>query len=273
MKDVFAINEDVRCTEKGCELLLKTFLESKNAAVRDIAARISQGSADAMQKAVDAAQTGNPTELSGVVDDVMSKYGYLMDVPRLRRMKIGTYRKAGQKDAAAREIEALERKTAQERLFLAEQYAETDKKKMQELVEDVLADTGAPAWVLRDMALVALKAAQPDLAGRCLEFALAQDPMDAKTFLYEGHLFLSTGRFDAAIAAYERSMSLDPEDPNAALNLASLHSRLMDDKKALFYLARAQRQMQDLGDDVGVQTVSRLREEIERKENVSGETQ
>ena len=84
---------------------------------------------------------------------------------------------------------------------------------------------------------------------------------------------MSTGRFDAAIAAYERSMTLDPEDPNAALNLASLHSRLMDDKKALFYLERAQRQMQDLGDDVGVQTVSRLREEIERKENVSGETQ
>jgi tetratricopeptide (TPR) repeat protein len=89
------------------------------------------------------------------------------------------------------------------------------------------------AWTRFEDGLALERAGQPDAARAAWERALALDPSLAAAHTNLGHLAFAAGRSDEARAAWERALALDPSQPEAHFNLGNWHDAAGDAPRAL----------------------------------------
>lgn len=75
----------------------------------------------------------------------------------------------------------------------------------------------------------------PDVDARVaeLENFLKQNPEDEKAWAELGHLFFDTNRFEDAIAAYQKSLAIEPDNPAVLTDMGVMYRRSGDPEKAV----------------------------------------
>ncbi|MHB8843481.1 MAG: tetratricopeptide repeat protein [Nitrospirota bacterium] len=118
------------------------------------------------------------------------------------------------------------------------------------LWEDILEKSPNKARAFNEYGLHVLAAGDPDRAIRLLNRSLQLDPYQPEIYVNLGLAFEKLGRVDDALAAYDRAIFTRPESPAAYYNLGVLYYRTLKDRsKALDHLLRA-RDLDPLEPDV-----------------------
>lgn len=118
------------------------------------------------------------------------------------------------------------------------------------LWEDILEKSPNKARAFNEYGLHVLAAEDPEKALRLLNRSLQLDPYQPEVYVNLGLVFEKLGRIDNALAAYDRAIFTHPESPAAYYNLGVLYYRTLKDRsKALDHFLKA-RELDPLEPDV-----------------------
>ncbi len=88
-------------------------------------------------------------------------------------------------------------------------------------------------------AMARLQAGDTTAAARILEAVTTREPTNARAWRTLGYVYRQMARYPAALGAYQRALTIEPDFPPAFYNVAAIYASMADRDHALEWLARA----------------------------------